>query len=173
MKLPELFRKKTTWLVITFLVCLFAFLSFEKAEGDTIFEVAPLLAVGGDIIGDTAAVMLTERFNDKYEIGVGLFLDFSSRKNSNRMFQFTRVVPFKKWELGIGYAFWGGPSAAWNADNTFALQVRYKPTKRLSFGEKHWSTGGTTLLNDGLDAPVVGWTFRRNQEQFSFVTYTP
>jgi hypothetical protein len=125
------------------------------------FEVAPLVATGGtELDRDKFAVILSERWLDKYELGAILVIDkVDNRARGNRGLQILRVSTYRKFEVGIGFAYWSNESYAWNANETFALMVGRSFGKRATIRLRHWSTGGTSSRNRGLDLLTVSWKF--------------
>lgn len=151
------FKKPTTWMVIAFVVLFCWFLAGE-ARSETLVEVAPAAAYGGDVEKGQFAAMLHERFAGKYDVGVILLVDLEGDEG-NRGIEALRTVKKGSWEAGIGWALWANQSAAWNAENTFALTLGYTWANNWGVRWRHWSTGGTSSRNAGLDMLTVGYSF--------------
>lgn len=153
-----MFKKKTTWLVIAF-VALFIWFLAGEAQADTLIEGAPAVAYAGKVEKGQFAVMAHERFQGKYDVGVILLVDAAGGEEGNRGLEALRVVRKGRWEAGIGWAFWANQGAAWNATDTFALVLGYE-WDHWGVRWRHWSTGGTSSRNSGLDMLTVGYRFK-------------
>lgn len=145
----------TAVLVVLFLI--FALFIWNKAEAETIFEAAPVVAYGGDP-SKSGAIMVHERFKDKYDVGVVLLIDFDG-EDGNRALEVLRSAVWNDWEAGLGYTLWANEGPGWNTDNTFTLVLGYHFTDRFQVRLRHWSTGGTSSFNDGMDMLTIGWRF--------------
>lgn len=147
-------------LVVIFVLIFLWFLATE-AEADTVFEVSPVVAFGGDYAKQRYAVVGSERFAGKYDIGVVLLID-ESTDAGNRGFQVSRIVKKGPWELGIGYALWAKTQPeAWSTDETFSLHIGYQ-RGRWGVRWRHWSTAGTSDRNRGMDMLTIGYRFGRD-----------
>lgn len=158
--------KKTTWIIVGALLLLFAILAVEEvqAENRTLFEVGhPLTYVGGQKQDDGLALFFTERFQEKYEVGLIFLSEHDcggcSRGDlrANMGIQVKRVVRWRFFEMGLGAAGWANESSAWDQRFTFALHARVWPKEKIFVTlDHHFSTGGSSARNGGLD---VGLTF--------------
>jgi hypothetical protein len=153
-----MWKKETTYIVLALVVGLLFFIS-KEADAETIAEYSPLVAVGGSLQDDQGALMLHERFKGKYSVGVILLKDTKDRSRSNKGVEFLRVSEYKKFELGLGFTAWSRESAAWSAKQTFALLAGYNITNKCAVRIRHWSTGGTSSNNKGLDMATFGCQF--------------
>lgn len=153
----NLWKKKTTYLVLGLLGLLLYSIS-QEAKAETIAEFAPVVGVRGKVIEKQNALMIHERFKGKYSIGAILLVDLTDRANSNRAIEVLRVSKYKNIETGIGYTKWAKESKAWNTDNTFTLLLGYT-WRKCAARLRHWSTGGSSSLNSGLDMVTFGCQF--------------
>lgn len=157
MKRP-IYAKPTTYFVLALIVFLLFAVSRE-AKAETFVEVAPVVAYAGDINRNQFSVLLTERIIDKYDLGVILIVDSADRNKGNRGLQLLRTSSYKKFEVGIGFAYWAHESDAWSANETFALMIGRTFGERATFRLRHWSTGGTSKRNGGLDMLTFSYIF--------------
>jgi hypothetical protein len=133
------------------------FLWIRCAEADTLFEVSPASFYGGEYAKNTFAVVGSERFSGKYDIGVVLASD---GYGGNRAFQVTRIVRKSNFEMGIGFTWWAKPQPeAWSTDKTFNLHLGYEWGK-WGIRWRHWSTAGTSDSNSGWDMLTIGYRFK-------------
>ncbi len=156
--MKNLLSKPTAWLVLALLAFLMWSISRE-ANAEAWLDLAPASVwIGGNHQDGQSAILFHQRFQDKYEIGVVLLVDVNDRGASNRAIEVLRVTRWKNWEAGIGYALWGNQSEAWTANDTFALTIGYRWGK-WAIRERHWSTGGSSSHNSGLDFLTISRSF--------------
>ena len=153
----NIWKKKTTYLVLGLLAFLLWAIENES-RAETIAEFSPLVAVRGKPVDNWMSLMIHERFKEKYSVGAIILIDSESRANSNKAIELLRVSRYKNVEAGLGYTLWSKKSAAWNDKQTFALMLGYT-WKKCALRLRHWSTGGTSSLNSGLDMVTVGCQF--------------
>jgi hypothetical protein len=152
------FRKPAAYMVLAFVI-FWIFSIWNEAKAETLVEVAPVAFYGGDYHKGQVAIMGHERFKGKYDVGIILMLDFDGEAG-NRALNLMRTTTFKKWEAGLGFTFWSNEqSEAWNARQTFSLSLGYNFTDRFAIRWRHFSTGGTSSKNSGLDMLTVGYGF--------------
>lgn len=150
---------KRTVIGALLLIAIWLFFISQDGRAETIVEVAPAIAYSGDVEKGQFALMGHERFNDKYEVGVILLIDTSGNDNGNRGIEALRVAEYRGWEAGIGFSLWSNvQSQAWNTDQTFTLLIGYE-WDRFGIRWRHWSTGGTSSKNSGMDMLTFGWRF--------------
>lgn len=148
--------KPATWLVVALIVIWLTFI--QKAEAETIVEVAPVTAFGGNYDSAYQSVMAHERFNGKYDVGVIILFDRYG-EDGNRAFEVLRTAQYKRWEAGIGYTWWANVQPqAWNTDNTFTLAIG-RQWGKWGVRWRHWSTAGTSSRNRGMDMLTIGYRF--------------
>lgn len=152
----SMWKKPTTYLVLATLA--FLLFAIEKAEAETVVEYSPVVAVSGDVQKNWGALMLHERFKGKYSAGVILLVDTDDRANSNKGIEVLRYAEYNKWEVGLGFTAWARESKAWNAKQTFTLMLG-REFGRCAARLRHWSTGGTSSRNAGLDMLTFGCMF--------------
>lgn len=159
-------RKLTTWLVLAFIIGL-GFMLTQEAKAETTIELAPVLVVGGDRYNG-GFILIEERWAGKYVLGLGLTTAWECRDQdnckrgngeTNQFLLAQRVIRYKKFEMGIGISYWHNTTPAWNSHTPFALSIAWHFNDRLSIRERHFSTGGSSTNNGGLDMLTVGWTF--------------
>lgn len=137
----------------------FLFSISREASAETWLELSPnAVFVGGDHTQSQFALVLRERWQNKYEIGLTLLIDYETRSNGNTGIEVMRVSQYKRFETGIGYTFWSDQSQAWDTDRTFALMIGWR-FDRWALRLRHWSTGGTSPINSGLDMLTFGRGF--------------
>ena len=150
--------RPTALAVLAFIIFWIFIRSQEAAAAETIVEVAPVVAYKGDPEKGQFAIMLHERFDGKYDVGVILLQD-TQGSDGNRAIEGLRTVKWKGVEAGIGFAFWSNVQPqAWNTNQTFALAIGYQ-WDHFGIRWRHWSTGGTSSKNSGMDMLTVGWKF--------------
>ena len=161
--------KPTHVAVALFLV---GFLLIRCAEAETIFEAAPNTAFIAGNHYDGALISATERFG-KYDIGVTLASSLNcecERGDSpgNLGIHAQRIVTWKRLEMGLGAAYWQNQTPAWNSNTTFALSVGLDldglrilglRLDRWRITHRHYSTGGASDRNGGLDLLTIGYSF--------------
>lgn len=159
MSKKSMWKKPTTYAVLAVLGFLLFSIS-KEARAETVLEVAPIVAVSGDPQKSWGALMLHERFKDKYSVGVILQIA-PDRAQSNRGVEVLRYSKYKGAEVGLGVTWWARESAAWNAKHTFSLMIGHEVSNNCHLRLRHWSTGGTSSRNAGLDMLTFGCSFGR------------
>lgn len=158
--------KPTTWLIIGFIALLAWLLTKEADAAETSMELAPgTLFVTNDRYAG-GALFLEELIAGKYAFGVGLTttwdcIDDCSRGDgpTNQVFYMQRVVRYKRLGLGIGASYWHNLSPAWSSHTPFALSLEWHFTDHASVRIFHFSTGGSSDRNGGLNMLNGKWTF--------------
>lgn len=158
-------KKITTWLMLGFIILL-GFMFTQEAKADEItMELAPVLFVAGDRY-DGALLIFEDRWNEKYALGIGLTTKWNCRNvcplgdgPRNQFIYAQRIVQYKKFEIGIGMSYWHKQSPAWNSNTPFSLHLGWNFNKHLNLKWRHFSTGGTSGRNDGLNLLTIGWRF--------------
>lgn len=170
-------RPGTTTAVIIFIILFGCFLVFgEKARADTMMNIsAGATFVGGEKY-DSEAFMLVEQIDDKYEFGLLLQLRLDCIYNepqpsqviecrrgeserSNQAVFGQRVVKWGDFKIGIGVSYWHSQSPAWNSHTPFVLNLNYELFSNFNVSYWHFSTGGSSDHNGGLDFVGVGYSF--------------
>lgn len=156
-------KKKAAYMVAAFVLAFIALLAYE-AKASTAVEFVPgFTFVGSERYNGYGAAM-TERFSGKYDVGLMLMLSqdcVGCRRadyGGNMGVQAQRIVHWRDLELGLGVAYWANQTPAWDSNITFSLSAGY------SFGPvevrwRHYSTGGSSERNSGLDLMTIGWRF--------------
>lgn len=154
------FKKKTTYLVLAFILLLAYMLAeCEDAQaGSSSISIAPETAfIGGDKVPGSA-IFFKERFAPRYEATVFLFTDIAN-EGPNGGVQIQRIVGNGPFQLGFGATGWKNQSSAWDSHFTFALTIRYTLKAHYFVELNHWSTGGTSDRNSGIDQISFGYRF--------------
>ena len=158
-------KQPTTYLVLGFIVLLFFMFATEADASETTIEIAPTLFVAGDHYNG-GLIALEERWKDKYALGVGLTTEWHctddcGRGNgkTNQFVYAQRVVKHNKFEMGFGLSYWHNKSPSWNSHTPFALHAGWNFNDHLNLKWRHFSTGGSSERNGGLDLLSVGWRF--------------
>lgn len=160
--------KTTTVGIVVFLMILFWFFSSE-AKAQTFAEVSIYaVGVGGERY-ESETIIITEEFGRKYQAGLLLQLRLDcvdkneckrgESTNANQAFFIQRISYYGDFSIGIGASYWKNQSPAWNSHTPFLLTMGYRMSDSLSLGYKHFSTGGSSSSNGGLDMLTVRWSF--------------
>ena len=160
-------KKPTTYLIVGFILLLvFMFTQEAKAdERETRIEVAPTLFVAGDRYNG-GLINLEERWKGKYALGVGLTTDWNCSGDckrgpgpTNQFIYAQRVVQYKKFEMGLGVSYWHNKSPAWDSHTPFALHLGWNFNDHWAAKWRHFSTGGSSEKNGGLDYLSISYNF--------------
>jgi len=160
--------KTTTVAVIGFVLLFFYFTSQEaKAQTSVEFSVTPAL-VGGDRY-DSESLYFVESFNNrKYQVGLlllsGLHCDGEhsckrGESGNNQAFFVQRVVYYDNFYLGLGISRWHNETPAWNSTTPYSLSIGYDFSEDVGLVWRHFSTGGSSTNNGGLDLVGFVWRF--------------
>lgn len=163
------FKKPTVIAVIVFLISVGFFLSHESKADEANFEIsAGATYVGGERY-DSETLYMNQRFSDnRFQVGLLLMSGLDCRPGSacndgegegNQAFYVQRIVHYKKVELGLGFSYWHKQTPAWNSNTPFALSIGYNFNKNLAINWRHFSTGGSSSHNPGLDMLTLRWRF--------------
>jgi len=163
---------KTTLLILAFLALIFFMFANEAdaAERETRAELAPALFVAGDPYKG-GLLSLEERWNNKYAIGLGLTSTWqcwdadNCKRGDGEQNQFVyaeRVVrPYfsDHFEMGIGVSYWHKQTPAWNSHTPFLLHIGWNFNDQWAVKWRHFSTGGSSSKNGGLDYLSISYSF--------------
>ena len=161
-------KKKTVWGVILFLIGVGLFLAHEADASETSYEVSYGATFVGGSQYDSATFFMSEAFDDrKYHVGLllqtGLDCVDGNRcrgeSGGNQAFFVQRVVYFGDMFLGIGGSYWHKQTPAWNSNTPYALSIGYEFNDHLAVTWRHFSTGGSSSINPGLDLVTVRYNF--------------
>jgi len=160
-------KKGTTYAVLAFIVLFVLLLSKESDAAEPFIEVAPetTFVAGNSYTG--SILMFGERFAGKYDVAIGLSTAGNCRdvvcsrgpSPTNQLIFAQRVVSYKKVEMGLGISYWHNQTAAWNSNTPFALSLGWNPSNRVALKWRHFSTGGSSDDNGGLDMITIGYKF--------------
>lgn len=164
-------RKAATWLVFGFIILLGVMLTLTEAEAaETRMELAPTLFVAGHRYNG-GLLFIEERWKKKYALGIGLTTAWScpdindcrrGEGKTNQLFYAQRIIQYKKFEMGIGMSYWHNKTPAWDSHTPFVLHIGWNFNERLDAKYRHFSTGGSSDINGGLDLPIslgITWKF--------------
>lgn len=141
----------------------------DLTYGDTILEAGATFLNWKS--SDSAALIITERFNGKYDLGVGLIgsqdckcYDFVSQhfRTSIDPLSFVflqRVFMPGRFEFGVGFGLFNRASRVSGTILVFPLSIKYRITDRFSIGARHFSNGGSGWPNLGQDMATLSWRF--------------
>ena len=164
-------QPKTALLILGFILLLFFVLSHEadaaEVKPETRVELAPTLFVAGNRYNGVI-LSLEERWQNKYAVGLGLTTSWvcseDCRRGPGEQNQFVyvqRVVRYKKhFEMGLGISYWHNTSPSWNSNTPYALHLGWNFNKKLAIKWRHFSTGGTSSQNAGLDYLTISYNFK-------------
>ena len=159
-------KKPVTIAILAFIAVLFFAFSKTADAAETTAELAPgtMFVAGHHYTGGT--LILSERWRDKYELGLGLTTEWGCTSScgrgegpSNQFVYAMRVAVLKQFQIGIGISYWHNQTPAWNSNTPFTLMVGWQVDERWSVKLRHFSTGGTSTNNGGLDLLTAGYTF--------------
>ena len=117
------------------------------------------------------ALFFEERWNDKYAVGLGLTTEWKcpdlndcrrGQGKTNQLVYAQRIIKYKKFEMWLGLSYWHNKSPAWDSHTPFILHLGWNFNDRFGVKYRHFSTGGSSDKNGGLDLPIslsVGWKF--------------
>jgi hypothetical protein len=156
-------KKKAPYFVAAFVIAFVALLAYE-AKASTAVEIVPGFSFVGSERYRGSGIALNERFSGKYDIGLMLMSGqdcVGCRRGDyggNMGVQAQRIVHWRGVELGLGVAYWANQTPAWNSNMTFSLSAGYH-FGPVEFRWRHYSTGGSSEWNSGLDLITIGWRF--------------
>lgn len=154
-------KVKTTAVFVAAFLGTYLLLRSCEAGAETIVEITPLTFIAGNHY-EGAAISATERFG-RYDIGITLMsgLHCDCERGSapgNLGAHALRTVEWKRLEMGLGVAYWQNQTPAWSSNTTFTLHWGLN-FDRWSIRHRHYSTGGASERNGGLDVLSVGYSF--------------
>ena len=120
---------------------------------------------------DGSMIVVNERW-DKWLVGMG---HISKQKvlprwekrhgypeveiDRNLFFHGQRLLKWRKFELGIGAAFFQNTNRALGKNITVSSSLSYHFNNDFSINYRHFSNAGSGTPNMGQDAITLGWTF--------------
>lgn len=150
-------ENKAAWLILAFIAGLCVMLS-KEAKADTTIWLAPETEFIAGSHTEGTTIQFAEVFLDKYEISFLLNVGTEDSDN-NAAIIMQRVVCHRRFCMGLGGALWQNETRAWNANKTFALDLRWEINDNWKIKWQHFSTGGSSRRNGGLDMIMVGYDF--------------
>lgn len=147
------------WIILVFLLILI-FFAYKEANALEL-EAGPALLSGE--YSEGGAMILSDRIG-KFSVGGGYISKqvchcrYPAELDENIFFHAQRVFEYKRWELGIGPAYFQNTNRALGKKLTWSLS--------LGFGGEHWSirvrhfsNAGSGTPNLGQDTLVIGYAF--------------
>jgi len=134
---------------------------FYKEAKSAEFEVGPALLSGE--YSEGGVLMITERMG-KWSIGGGYISEqychcsHSTDLKENIFFQGQRIVDYKRFELGIGAAYFQNTNRALGKNLTWSLSLGFGG-EHWSVRVRHWSNAGSGTPNLGQDVLTIGYSF--------------
>jgi outer membrane cobalamin receptor len=159
-------KKPTTIGVIIFLL-LISFLFSQESEAETAIE----LSAGATFVAsdkfDSETLFIIEKFDEKkYQVGLVIqtrlhCIDECKRGSSgqNQAIFIQRVTHLGNWKMGLGISYWHNQTPAWNSNTPYVLSAGYKISDNFDISWRHFSTGGSSSSNGGLDMLTIGYEF--------------
>ena len=154
-----------------FVLGLLIFFAFE-AKADTTVEVG-IPVVSDKFATDGADLLLIERFDDRWALGLGLISSYTDKYD--REVVKNMVVFGQRTVRGPGDGFWNdmmlGIGVSWFQNTTtingskvnFALSIEYNNNRKSIFPDiivwRHFSNAGTVKPNTGSDFLNFGYYF--------------
>ena len=164
-------KNKTSIAIFLFIVLILTMFYFEaNAEADTNFELSGggVTWIGGERY-DSETLIFNETWDDrKYQLGIGLQFRVDciegnwcerGEDDSNQFAYIQRLVRYKDFEMGFGISYWHNPSPAFNSHTPYVLSIGWNFTDNWAVNYKHFSTGGASTNNGGLDTIFVRYSF--------------
>ncbi len=162
-------KKGTVKAVVLFLVLFGLMASYMASAEEFNYEIsAGATFVGGEKYESETLYMNQIFSKRKFQVGLLLMSGLDCPQSSecedgegegNQAFFVQRLVHYKKLELGLGFSYWHKQTPAWNSHTPFALSVGYNFNDNLAINWRHFSTGGSSDHNPGLDMLTVRWRF--------------
>ena len=156
--------KKPTTIAVLVFIAVFIFFLANESKADTNIELVPGYTFAGGKKYNGTGALLTERFNNKYDVGFTLIASQScdcrfGDYSSNLGVQAQRVVLWNNFEIGLGVAYWNNQTPALGSNTTFSLSAGYNFNNGVGIKWRHYSTGGSSPSNQGLDMVTIGYRF--------------
>ncbi len=146
--------------ITTLLLLLLAF----NANAETTLEIGLAFASGDP---GNAVLILGER-GEKYGIALGLmerhYVQADGEKHTIDPNMFVEAMRFwqtpkKRWELGIGPAYFQNTSRALTKNFNFSVLLRFNLDENVAITVRHWSNASTDAYNMGLDFIGISFGF--------------
>ena len=147
------------WIIVVFLLVL-VFFAYKEANAFEI-EVGPAVLSGE--YSEGGVLMASERLG-KFSVGGGYVSQqvchcrYPAELEENIFFTAQRLFEYKRWELGVGPAYFQNTNRALGKRLTWSLS--------LGFGGEHWSVrmrhfsnAGSGKPNLGQDMILIGYAF--------------
>lgn len=161
-------KNKVKWTAVAVLIFLSIFFFLRSSEAaEASFELTSHATYVGGKPYESETLFYNERFDEnKYQVGLllqtrldckGSHICDDGEADGNQAFYLQRIVHFQKFELGLGFSYWHKQSPAWNSHTPFALSVGYNFNENLGIVWRHFSTGGSSSHNPGLDMVTIRW----------------
>lgn len=147
------------WILLIFLLVL-AFFFYKEAEAAE-FEVGPTLLSGE--FSEGGVLIFNERIG-KWSLGGGYVskqychCTWPTDLEENIFFQGQRIVEYKKFEIGVGAAYFQNTNRALGKNLTWSLSLGYGG-EHWSIRLRHYSNAGSGTPNLGQDMVTIGYEF--------------
>jgi len=140
----------------------------HEARSQVSIEAGPTILSGEPAEG--GALILSERFNDRWEVQVGYlseqYVDTCGRPDcqfdirENIFLGGQRVVGWERFKLGIGMAAFQNINRALGCRVNFNLLIEWRWSAHVVSRIRHFSSAGSCTPNMGQDMVTLGWRFR-------------
>lgn len=166
--MPSIFNnpKKTVYGILAFLALVVSYLYFSSEAHGAEMELGPTYT--GEFNGGYALIF-TERFSKRYELGLSVISDQSwddveVGNNGNFWAAYVITRPENFWpvlpsEILLGANYWiKTESPITGCHVGYILGAKYRFSD-FSVGWRHWSNAGSCKPNTGQDLLTFGWRF--------------
>ena len=147
------------WIVLVFIIIL-VFFAYKEANALEL-EAGPTLLSGE--YSEGGALIISDRIG-KFAVGGGYIYEqvchctYPAELDTNIFFHVQRVFEYKRWELGIGPAYFQNTNRALGKNLTWSLSLGYGG-EHWSIRMRHFSNAGSGTPNLGQDMLVIGYAF--------------
>ncbi len=162
--------KNKTSIAIALFICLLIWMFYQEAQAETSVEITGggVTWIGGERY-QSETLTFNETFDDrKYQLGILLQFRLDciegnycerGESNSNQAIYLQRLAHYKKFEIGFGMSYWHNESIAWNSHTPYVLSLGWNFTDTIALNYKHFSTGGASTNNGGMDYVSFRYSF--------------
>ena len=145
--------KKTVYAILLFIVLYFTIRGCESQASSV---------EGGPSILSGYGLVYTESLTDKWDVGLVMVSDQEWKDQSadnNGGFFVQRLVRYKRFQMGLGAAYWIATSQLIGSNVGYHLSIHFDLTDKWRFNVRHWSNAGATPNNRGQDLLTLGYMF--------------
>lgn len=166
--MPKIFNnpKKTVYMIVGFIAIFVSYLYFTSDTDAAEMEIGPTFT---DEFNGGFALTFSERFSDKYELGLSVISDqnwdnIQVGNNGNFWAAYVVTRPDNFWkilpsEFLLGANYWiktESPITGCHVGYILGTKYRFND---FSVGWRHWSNAGSCKPNRGQDLLTFGWRF--------------